>query len=346
MDANASATIVKNLGPIGPVRALYAASRVTYASVGRNWHRMGYSVVSTQPFSLILNIRNNFGSQSVKLIMTKGLPSSGKSTWAKEQLKKGGYKRINKDDLRRMLDNSKHSGKNEDFVLRMRNLITINAIENGYNVIIDDTNLHPKHETFLRSLCKTSFSVPVEFEIKDFTDVPIETCIKRDLMRLESVGESVIRKMYNDFLAPKPETPVWDDKLPNAIICDMDGTLALFPGKSPYNRDFENDIVNEPVRSTVNFASSLYRVVILSGREDQFQAVTEKWLNDNEIHYDEIHMRKSEDVRNDSIVKEEMYREYIEGQKNVFFVLDDRNRVVDLWRRLGLTCFQVAPGDF
>jgi hypothetical protein len=57
-------------------------------------------------------------------------------------------------------------------------------------------------------------------------------------------------------------------------------------------------------------------------------------------------MRSAGDMRKDSIVKEEIYRQEILGRYNVWFVLDDRNQVVDMWRLLGLRCLQVAPGNF
>jgi hypothetical protein len=57
-------------------------------------------------------------------------------------------------------------------------------------------------------------------------------------------------------------------------------------------------------------------------------------------------MRKTDDFRKDSIIKEEIYQNEIEGKYNVLCVLDDRNQVVEFWRAKGLVCFQVAPGDF
>ena len=57
-------------------------------------------------------------------------------------------------------------------------------------------------------------------------------------------------------------------------------------------------------------------------------------------------MRKTGDNRKDSIIKEEIYRNLIEPNYNIEFVLDDRNQVVDMWRRIGLTCLQVADGNF
>jgi hypothetical protein len=57
-------------------------------------------------------------------------------------------------------------------------------------------------------------------------------------------------------------------------------------------------------------------------------------------------MRKEGDVRKDAIVKGEIYEKNINGKYNVLFVLDDRNQMVEMWRGLGLTCLQVADGDF
>jgi predicted kinase len=289
----------------------------------------------------------------MKLIMTKGLPGSGKSTWAKELVNRGvtklnpAYKRINKDELRRMLDNGVHSKENEKFIVNARNSLVEAALKKGYNVIVDDTNLAPKHEIVLRDYAEV---LGAEFEIKDFTDVPIEQCIANDLKRLESVGEAVIRKMHRDFLAPQAPrmaspVPKYIEGLQDAILCDIDGTLALFGDANPFRRDFSKDQVNEPIANLVAMYSE-YPRFLLSGRSDEFREVTSKWLDDNGIPYTALFMRKKGDVRKDSIIKEEIYRKEIEGKYNVLFVLDDRNQVVELWRSLGLTCLQVAPGDF
>jgi hypothetical protein len=57
-------------------------------------------------------------------------------------------------------------------------------------------------------------------------------------------------------------------------------------------------------------------------------------------------MRSTGDHRQDSIIKQEIYQQQICGQYNIKLVLDDRQQVVDMWRDLGLTVFQVAAGDF
>ncbi|MEO0647089.1 MAG: AAA family ATPase [Cyanobacteria bacterium J06650_10] len=67
-----------------------------------------------------------------RVVMTVGLPASGKSTWAKELITKesGRWVRVNKDLLREMCHNSKHSKSNEKFILKLRNLIILEALGN------------------------------------------------------------------------------------------------------------------------------------------------------------------------------------------------------------------------
>jgi predicted kinase len=134
------------------------------------------------------------------LWMTRGLPASGKSTWARAkqaELPPGEVKRVNKDDLRAMLDAGKWSPENETFVVRLRDHIVIGALADGKHVIVDDTNLAPKHEARLRQLARENAAV---FELVDFTHVSVEECVERDRHRQASVGEAVIREMWQEFL--------------------------------------------------------------------------------------------------------------------------------------------------
>jgi predicted kinase len=277
-----------------------------------------------------------------RVILTKGLPGSGKSTWAKEQLaaSPGQFKRINKDDLRAMLDDHRHTDRNEKVVERARDALVLLAIEQGFDVIIDDTNLASRHERHIAELIGPLGKV----EIKDFTDVSLEECIRRDLRRSASVGERVIRQMHARHLAPHVESPSVDPSLPTCIVVDLDGTLALITDRNVYDAEnCERDLLNQPV---ADIAARYDHVVLCSGRQDQHRPQTERWLAANNVRYDGLYMRATGDQRTDSIVKEELYREHILGKWNVLFVLDDRQQVVDTWRRLGLTCLQVAPGDF
>ena len=275
---------------------------------------------------------------------TIGLPASGKSTWAKNKVDKSpsSIKRVNKDELCAMLDNSYFSKGNEKFVLNIQDAIIKESLENGKHVIVDNTHLAPKHEARIRELIK-GLAV---LEIVDFRDVALETCLERDLKRPNSVGEKVIRDMYNQFIAPpKTPKPVHNPDLPDAVLCDLDGTIALIGDRSPYDAaKCEQDIVNEPVRSILQTSGKA--IVFVSGREDKFKPQTLAWLKKHNISFDALHMRKSGDLRKDSIVKKEIYNEFILDKYNVAFVLDDRDQVVRLWRDLGLTCLQVDYGDF
>ena len=289
-----------------------------------------------------------------KVIICKGLPASGKSTFARQlvQEKKGMYKRINKDDLRAMLDAEEHSKSNEKFIVKTRDYLIIEALKHGKHVIIDDTNLAPKHEANIRQLvkeyCKET-NQTVIVEVKMF-DVPVEECIRRDLKRVKSVGERVIRQLHKDYFEVKTleEKAQQDVSLPKAIICDLDGTLALLD-RDPFNASTcEQDLLNEPIASIIKqYASKGHYIVLLSGRHDTYKPQTIKWLEKHAIPYDALLMRMASDYRKDAIVKREFFDTEIHNKYYVDFVLDDRNQVVDMWRKdLGLTCLQVNYGDF
>lgn len=130
-----------------------------------------------------------------KLIMCRGLPASGKSTWAKAEVLKypvNSYKRVNKDDLRTMLDQGRYSKGAEKLVLTTRDNIIIHALASGCNVIVDDTNLVPKHETVLREIAQ---DLGCEFHIKDFT-ASLHECIQRNEARENPVPREVIEDMH------------------------------------------------------------------------------------------------------------------------------------------------------
>ena len=276
----------------------------------------------------------------MKVIILKGLPASGKSTYAKELIEKnpGVYKRINKDDLRSMLDNSKWSKGNEAFVLKVRDALIHLAIVEGYSPIVDDTNLHPKHVEHI-----TAMVAPIPVETK-FFDVPVFECIDRDAKRPNPVGGEVILRMWNQFV----KKDVLDDvSLQSAIICDIDGTIAKMNGRSPYDwSKVDTDLPKKEVISIISALGRTHKIILMSGRDGSVRGKTEEWLNRNNIFYDSLYMRAPGDTRNDFIIKKELYDTEIKGKYNVQFVLDDRNQIVDMWRGLGLTCLQVDYGNF
>lgn len=138
--------------------------------------------------------------------------------------------------------------------------------------------------------------------------------------------------------------------LPVVWLVDVDGTLALSAGRSPYDwRRADSDLPNQPVVTAVQALAAhpqVEAVLVISGREEQSRGLTEEWLRNHSVPFSEVFMRQNGDYRPDDVVKEELFRKHIEPRYIVAGIIDDRDRVVHMWRRLGLTCFQVAEGDF
>lgn len=268
-----------------------------------------------------------------RITILKGLPASGKSTYAKRLLDKfpGCYKRINKDEIRAMLDNGKWSKSNEKFVLEVRDCLISMALQEGKHVIVDDTNFAPKHEERIRQLVNNSAGVEVKF-----FDTPLEECISRDLARSNSVGEKVIRDMYNQYLKPEPKKIEWDESLASCIIVDIDGTVAKMNGRGPY--DFEKvgeDLPNTPILRILiawYLANPSSPILFVSGRGEEYRKQTEEWLAQYVPKYEKLFMRPAGNKEKDSLIKERIFEQEIRGKYNVHFVLDDRTRIVEIGR--------------
>ncbi len=118
-------------------------------------------------------------------------------------------------------------------------------------------------------------------------------------------------------------------------------------GRSPF--DWENvdkDECKNEIKMIVNKFRATHRIIVFSGRDSVCRDKTEIWLNDNCIIYNDLFMRSQGNNEKDSIIKRRMFEQHVRGKYYVDFVLDDRNQVVEMWRSMGLTCLQVAEGDF
>jgi predicted kinase len=291
-----------------------------------------------------------------KVLILRGLPASGKSTFARKLLAENpnAWKRLNKDELRAMLDDSAHTPANEQFVNRIRDILLMEALKARKNVVIDDTNLTEKPIEQITQVAKkyTEHSgIQVHIEIKEIT-ASLEECLERDALREKKVGSEVIMQMYRTHVLKNERGPHYqeqDDTLPHAILCDLDGTLAILHDRSPFDsKRCETDLLNIPIAEIVKtYHQKGVKIILMSGREDDSRSQTMNWLSYNKIPYNALYMRKKGDMRKDSIIKKELYEAHVKGQFFVQFVLDDRNQVVDLWRlELGLPCLQVNYGDF
>lgn len=309
-----------------------------------------------------------------KMLVLIGLPASGKSTFALKLIKENtNFVRISRDDLRMSLFGTEHNPSVEGFITSVQDSLIKNALHKGKSVVIDNCNIRQQYRNDLFKIAESIRDVTYEEIIFNSS---VEECIERNNKRERKVSVEAIIKFAKDgrntiwgnYKPIKVEIPkkvdhnmqlIQDEKLPKAIMCDLDGTLAFMNGRNPYDASTcDQDIPNIPVLKTLKlFVSGGYKIIFCSGREDKYREPTIRfieryfsWWSEDEFrlvpcHY-ELFMRKTGDSRKDSIVKEEIFNSEICDKYNVLFVLDDRNQVVEKWREIGLTCFQVAPGDF
>ncbi|QFG14314.1 polynucleotide kinase [Mycobacterium phage Tourach] len=301
----------------------------------------------------------------------RGYPGSGKSTRAREIADETGAVVVCRDDLRMMLHGTYFSGKKElEEEVTVAERAQVSAfLKAGISVVVDATHLEP---SYLRKWAKMASMYGAEFKRVDI-ETPASYCIVADFKRGEAgdrtVGAEVINRMakrhpiknWPNIQAPPtfdPKPVEWIEGLREAIIVDIDGTVAHMTGRSPYDyTQVHTDVVDENVRWLVNVIDQFgitndVSVLFVSGRDDSCRNETVRWLYDNGIPFDELHMRptgaKDEHGNKlpDYLVKYDLFDQNIRGKYNVRFVLDDRDQVVNLWRSLGLKCLQVQPGDF
>lgn len=135
----------------------------------------------------------------------------------------------------------------------------------------------------------------------------------------------------------------------DAILVDVDGTVALKGDRGRFDEArVLVDLPNPPVITAVRAMHAAgYRVVFMSGRSEGCREDTEKWLTEHvSVPFDALYMRSDGDYRKDAIVKKELFDRHVCDKYQILAVFDDRNQVVDMWRSIGLTVFQVAEGNF
>lgn len=153
------------------------------------------------------------------------------------------------------------------------------------------------------------------------------------------------------------------------VIFDLDGTLALIDHRREYLKgdkpdwnsfnhwlNVEQDLPNMPIFCLLyDFIRLNYKIIFVTGRSDILRGVTENWLNKYigsagmfYLRYNPMNliMRKDGDNRKDAIIKKEVLDALLVEGHDILFAIDDRKSVVDMWRRNGITCLQVAEGDF
>lgn len=298
----------------------------------------------------------------------QGLPASGKSTYARTLSKDEGFHRLCLDDFRAMLGYSSGSEdwtRGKEAVAQKAQLAALVAlVEAGENVVIDNTHLTKALPDRYRKALQHH---DVQFEVVSFMGVDRAQCKLRDSYRRGDgyVGPAVIDRLWRNYLSGKAKgwelTDEWMNTKPldirlykaregtqKAVICDLDGTLFHMVARGPYQWDrVETDELDTEVAEVLACkAASGHAILLVSGRDGVAREGTLRALRKHRVFYDELFMRAEKDQRGDDQVKLEIFDLLIRDHYDVRLVLDDRNKVVDLWRGLGLRTWQVAPGNF
>ena len=311
-----------------------------------------------------------------------GLPASGKSTYCRDLMNREPFRwvRISWDDIRHETPNYKFNRQNETRVIEQSFATARFAVAEGYELLIDNTNLNFSHQGRWSDLAE---ELSMKVETKRF-DTSVEECVRRDTLRKGAyaeggsrVGRIVIERMAlaNGLISFPTDRQI--------VIVDVDGTLAdnkhrthrvektcqtckgvvrTACGKcngtgkvdgTDWKTFFRPELIladppRYPVAEWVRELYDYYTVLIVSGRPDNLAGeATVSWLAKNEIPYHHIFMRNGSDKRDDVLVKADILKQLPEHR--IAFCIDDRNRVVDMWREKGLHCYQVVSreeGDF
>jgi len=314
-------------------------------------------------------MKNRLKMKNKEIIFTIGISGSGKSTWAKQYCIDNDMIRLNRDDIRSILfgmslsdyfKTKYNDGVSEGLITKMFNSMLKSAMSDNKSIIVDNTNLREKYIKDIIKQVDGDYTINVKF-----FDVSIDECIKRDLQRETTVGESVIKDQYQKYLNIKNNWDINrvmldaknmsfskinnDTSKPSCYVFDIDGTLAINnSGRSPYdwNRVGDDDPNTAIIRILNKISGNgLIKIILASGRDSVCREQTIMWLYRNGISYDTLYMRTENDNRKDSIIK----REFMEKILEDYYIeawIDDRNQVVDMVRDSGITCLQVNYGDF
>jgi predicted kinase len=283
----------------------------------------------------------------MKLIVLQGLPASGKSTYRKQLMAVNRNLRyVNKDELR-----AKYPDENEEKIHKRHQALIEEYLNAGHDIVVDNTNFNQRTLNEYKTLAQR-FGAESEF-------VPFETtwqeCVRRDDLRKAGgeryVGRSVIVSFAMRY-------GLYKEPVQKAVIFDIDGTLAKIDHrrhfvqseKKNWKAFFEalsEDEVNVPVKQLYDLARGNYTLILCSGRPDNYRLQTELWLEKHGIDdYFALFMRAQGDKRQDYETKKDLYFKFIKPYFEVQWSVDDRAQVVQLWRSLGITCFQCDEGNF
>lgn len=316
------------------------------------------------------------------LYIFRGLPGCGKSTRAREMQKSLGGIVVERDEIRYMLFGTYYDPAivDEKLVTEYQNALIEMSLQMRMTVFVSDMNLR---NSYVKTLVEKAWKFNSEYDIIDMTDVSLELCVLNNKSdeRYEKgkvVDEDVIIELYRRFIRgsiyplplfftgakvteAKREQYVPDTTRNEAVIVDIDGTIARMHNRGPFE---EGKVIDDlPIKNVIKMVENAMMnditVIFMSGRTDACREDTLKWLKrelpwlamtfgDVDDFSWELHMRRSVEDRGrpDDDVKYDLFMKHVATRYNVLYVLDDRDKVVKMWREIGLTCAQVAEGNF
>jgi predicted kinase len=299
-----------------------------------------------------------------QLLLLVGAPGSGKTTFAKYFIRtEENWMRLCRDDFRTMnFADSLMPKLEEGLISDMLDAAVETLLRKKCNVLLDAT--HCRAEYLNHYIEKFNDCADISFKCFECSaDELITRCNKRQAETGRHVPTTVIKRFVDDLkelkatfdFSPRPLTQTaciaekQDANFPKAIICDLDGTLALMGNRDPYDAaESDKDALNESVANVLKtFSGKGYNILLVSGREDIFREPTLRFLEKFAVPFQQLWMRPTKDYRRDAIIKREIFDREIKGKYYIEFVLDDRDQVVEMWRKdLKLNCFQVNYGAF
>lgn len=321
-------------------------------------------------------------------IIARGIPGSGKSTWAQKWAEEDPLNRVrvNRDDIRQQLIKAegvkphqrtdgyyvydKKTGRlDKDFEGRITNLensITKRALDAGKSVVSDNTNLGGKVGKLGMQIARQR-NFPVV--VKEFP-VDIEEAIRRDKLRDRSVGEKVIKSMY-DRLGPNGAFHHVDGTFPlqkfnrpekrgqHAVGFDLDGTLADVrsirhfvikdeKGRRNFDMFHRSSLFVPPHPEVVQMMKDAkaagYAVLITTARGAEYAEVSQRWLKENGLEFDNYYCRPKGDFRSDYEVKKDLY-DIISRDYDLIHQVDDNPAAIKAWEEKGVMVTKVPFGD-